>query len=238
MPFWRGRDRERFIGSYDPEHEMPDPDRMNRDRYESEAYRRNAADSRYGYRWNPDRIEDRFVGRGRSSMPRDWNRDARDHSYNERYGARDYERSGQWESGRDFDRDRDRDRSYGADYGMADYGRNPQGGYGRNFGNPDRGYDRGYGHSEYGRSDYGRNDYGRNDGRGDYGRSDYDRGFSNSGNSGRSLNDRDRHDRERNFGDGRTMPDWDREARAQHDRDYGWDDVGDISWERNRGRRY
>src|SRR4051812_26920521 len=54
------RDRERFIGSYDPEYEMPDPDRPRRGRYESEAYRRNFGDSRYAYRYNPDRIEERY----------------------------------------------------------------------------------------------------------------------------------------------------------------------------------
>jgi hypothetical protein len=44
---FRPRDHERFIGSYDPEHEMPDPDRDARDRWQSDAYRRNA---RYGSR--------------------------------------------------------------------------------------------------------------------------------------------------------------------------------------------
>ncbi len=32
---WRPRDRERYIGSYDPEHEMPDPDRGPGDRWQS-----------------------------------------------------------------------------------------------------------------------------------------------------------------------------------------------------------
>ena len=53
------RDHERFIGGYDPEHEMPDPDRDPRDRWQSDAYRHNARDTRWFYRWNPDRIENR-----------------------------------------------------------------------------------------------------------------------------------------------------------------------------------
>ena len=32
MAFWRRRDHEKFIGSYDPEHEMPNPDRRPHDR--------------------------------------------------------------------------------------------------------------------------------------------------------------------------------------------------------------
>ena len=53
---FRRRDHESFIGGYDPEREMPDPDREYRDRYQSDAYRHNAADSRWAYRWNPDRF--------------------------------------------------------------------------------------------------------------------------------------------------------------------------------------
>jgi hypothetical protein len=70
MRFGR-RDHERYIGGYDPEHEMPDPYRDPRDRWQSDAYRRNAADGRWAYRWNPDRFEER--------MPRDryeyWDRE-------------------------------------------------------------------------------------------------------------------------------------------------------------------
>jgi hypothetical protein len=72
---FRPRDHERFIGSYDPEHEMPDPDRDPRDRWQSDAYRNNARDSRYAYRWNPDRIEGRGWNRAYRSedeiQPRD-----------------------------------------------------------------------------------------------------------------------------------------------------------------------
>src|SRR5439155_15813245 len=45
---------------YDPEHEMPDPGRTPYDRWQSEAYRHNARDSRFAYRWDPDRFEDRL----------------------------------------------------------------------------------------------------------------------------------------------------------------------------------
>ncbi|HUJ12889.1 MAG TPA: hypothetical protein VL284_03780 [Thermoanaerobaculia bacterium] len=65
---FRPRDHERFIGGYDPEHEMPDPERDPRDRWQSDAYRRNARDTRFMYRWNPDRIEEQRGwdrGRGR-----------------------------------------------------------------------------------------------------------------------------------------------------------------------------
>lgn len=62
---FRRRDHESFIGGYDPEREMPDPDRESRDRYQSDAYRHNAADSRWSYRWNPDRFEERFTDRDR-----------------------------------------------------------------------------------------------------------------------------------------------------------------------------
>ncbi len=58
MRFGR-RDHESFIGSYDPEHEMPDPDRGPRDRWQSDVYSHNARDTRWGYRWNPERVEER-----------------------------------------------------------------------------------------------------------------------------------------------------------------------------------
>src|ERR1051325_10672021 len=64
MRFGR-RDHESFIGSYDPEHEMPDPDRGPRDRWQSDVYRHNAGDGRWAYRWSPERIEDRGMRRPR-----------------------------------------------------------------------------------------------------------------------------------------------------------------------------
>src|SRR5438045_9781435 len=57
---FRRRDHESFIGGYDPEHEMPDADRDPRDRWQSDAYRYGARDTRFAYRWNPDRFEDRY----------------------------------------------------------------------------------------------------------------------------------------------------------------------------------
>ena len=109
---WRPRDHERFIGGYDPEHEMPDPDRRPRSRYESEVYRHNARDSRYPYRWNPDRFEERFRDRDdRREWEARWNRDARD--YGRGYGYDQYA----------YDRGYDR---YDFDRGWND---RPRGGY-------------------------------------------------------------------------------------------------------------
>lgn len=91
---WRPRDHERFIGGYDPEHEMPDPDRRPRGRYESDAYRYNARDSRYPYHWNPDRFEERFRDRDdRREWELRWNRDARNREYRVReyYSRPDYD---------------------------------------------------------------------------------------------------------------------------------------------------
>jgi hypothetical protein len=128
---WRPRDHERFIGSYDPEREMPDPDRGRGDHWQSDAYRHNSRDSRFAYRWNPDRFEDRFGDRDRSRSDYDsrWSRDARDFG-DRNYPERNYsDRSYGYSGGNDFDRGYS---SGGGYYGM-DYG------YG-----PDRGYDRGY----------------------------------------------------------------------------------------------
>src|SRR5687768_226745 len=100
---WRPRDRERFIGGYDPEHEMPDPDRDRGDRFQSDAYRHNARDSRYAYRWNPDRIESNYPDRDRGRYEGDFNRDARfRESSGYGYGPDRYDRG---------------------NYGRADYGR-------------------------------------------------------------------------------------------------------------------
>jgi hypothetical protein len=109
MRFGR-RDHESFIGSYDPEHEMPDPDRGPRDRWQSDIYRHNAADGRWAYRWSPERIEDRGPRRPwrgdmeREIQPRD--------RYESRYRHPEYERGyehGYYDRGMDFERDRDRD---------------------------------------------------------------------------------------------------------------------------------
>src|SRR3954451_19545864 len=117
MRFGR-RDHESFIGSYDPEHEMPDPDRGPRERWQSDIYRHNAGDGRWAYRWSPERIEDRGMRRPwrgdveREIQPRD--------RYESRFGGRhpEYERGyehGYYDRGMDMDRDRDRSRDFRGD---------------------------------------------------------------------------------------------------------------------------
>lgn len=137
---WRPRDRERFIGTYDPEHELPDPDRNPGDRWQSDAYRRGAHDSRYAYRMSPDRVESRYPDRSNvdRAMEQRWRRDARDDRGG--YGG-DYERT--WRGPdytdrmrRDYATGYDRDlvhfgRSFD-DYGR-DYGRESSRGYGSDF---------------------------------------------------------------------------------------------------------
>lgn len=134
------RRRERYIGGYDPEHEMPDPDRGPGDRWQSPAYRRNARDTRYPYRWNPNRVEEQFGGRG----PEDyasylgWHRDARDmrryptgprYDYDRGYGldrGYDYDRGYGLDRGYDYDRGYGLDRGYDYDRGLD---RRPEGYY-------------------------------------------------------------------------------------------------------------
>ena len=153
---WRFRDRERFIGGYDPEHEMPDPRRDPRDRWQSDTYRHNARDSRFAYRWDPDRVESR---RYEGDHDRSWNFDRnadRDRGWDDRgfrgdygsdYGAGDYgaRYGGAWYRGRSDreqggygygpDRGWDRDRGFG--FRDRDWDRDRDRGY-------DRGYDRGF----------------------------------------------------------------------------------------------
>jgi hypothetical protein len=172
---WRPRDRERFIGGYDPEHEMPDPDRDRGERWQSDAYRHNARDSRFAYRWDPDRIESRYPDRDRGRYEGDVNRDAR---YRQSFYTNERQRS-PWEGGgrddygygreprddyrrstygdryaSDFDRDRDRENFYGSDR------------------------DRGYEYDRERHFDRGGYDYGYDAGRGRHGRSWYDPGDS------------------------------------------------------------
>jgi hypothetical protein len=153
---WRPRDRERYIGSYDPEHEMPDPDRGPGDRWQSDAYRRGARDTRFIYRADPDRFENRFNDQ-RSYDPeydQRWRRD-----------ARDLDRGGYGRGGHDA--------NFGGggyrDYGPRDFGRND---FGRND----------YGRSDFGPRDSGRNDfsYGRDFDRG-FDRGGWDRGSYDRG---------------------------------------------------------
>jgi hypothetical protein len=129
---WRPRDRERYVGPYDPEHEMPDPEREPGDRWQSDAYRRGARDSRFAYRWNPERIEGRFEARRDVDREHEmrWREDARERdtdregwgrpderdSFGARYGS-GYDRDQRYRNERDF-----RDRSEpGRDYESRDY---------------------------------------------------------------------------------------------------------------------
>ena len=158
---WRPRDRERYIGGYDPEREMPDPDRDRGDRWQSSAYRHNARDSRFAYRWNPDRIEERYPDRysDYDRGPR-WQGDARDYDrdrggyrggfggesgydrgydrdFSPRYGRGDYDRGFDRYSGRDYERDWDRER-YARDRWDRGYGDDYDRGYGRPYDEYDR----------------------------------------------------------------------------------------------------
>ena len=179
---WRPRDRERFIGGYDPEHEMPDPDRDSGDRWQSDAYRHASRDSRFAYRMNPDRFEDRFEGRDDRGYDYRWERDARD-----------------------LDRTGYRGGMREANYGGGGYG------YGYGYGGgQDRGWDRGgygggYGR-DFDRGGYDRGGYDRSFDRGPhfdrdriYGSDrgwDYDREYERHRND-REGWDRDRWDRDR-----------------------------------------
>lgn len=183
---WRPRgDRERFIGSYDPEHEMPDPDRGRGERWQSDAYRHNARDTRFAYRWNPDRIENRFEG-ARGDFDRDrFQGDARDRErsmnrgggggYGGSYGGYGgyggysgggYGSGGYSSGGGNYGSGPHGDRS-GSDRGYDSYRPNERdrGDYGRGFaGGYGGGYDRGQDRGGY---DRGR-DMGRDPGRGGY----------------------------------------------------------------------
>ena len=207
---WRPRDREHFIGSYDPEREMPDPERDPGDRWQSDAYRRGARDTRFAYRWNPDRFEERFDGRRDVDSERDlyWRGDARDRDRMMGRGDMEYGRGTSYGRGMESGRGGygGADRGYGGGYGGADRGYG--GGYGRGYGG---GYDRG----GYGRSDYGRSDYSRSD----YGRPDYGRGFG-----------RDEYPMHGQFGSDRG---WDRGGYYEGDMGGGgWDDDRDRGWRR------
>ncbi|HEX8171037.1 MAG TPA: hypothetical protein VF824_10905 [Thermoanaerobaculia bacterium] len=205
---WRPRDRERFIGGYDPEHEMPDPDRERGDRWQSDAYRRGAYDGRYAYRWNPDRFEERRPHYGNDS----YSGPGRD------YGRPGYDRP-------DYDRDRyDRDRNYGdrsfadRNYG-ADY--DPyRGSYVRTYGGSAyRGTDRGWGGAEYRGSDYERGGFMVPNERPPFDRYGADRGWDH---------DRDRYDRGGYDRTGYDRPDSDRGYRGDSRDD--WNDRG--GWRR------
>jgi len=107
------RDHERYIGGYDPEHEMPDPDRRPRGPWQSEAYRDTARDSRWAYRWNPDRVEER-IDEWRPRHPDDFIQPRDRYAP---YGlTRGYDRARYLDRDRDWDYSRDRDRGLGRGY--------------------------------------------------------------------------------------------------------------------------
>ena len=217
---WRPRDRERYIGGYDPEHEMPDPDRPSGGRWQSDAYRHNARDSRFAYRMNPDRFERQFE----RNAPQRWDAgDPRDRGYG--YGP-DYGRDSEYRS------------NYGReDYDRGNYDRNPGGYRPRDENRPGYGFEREYGRGNYGPGDdydrgrsgpYG-DGYGGSYG-GGYGRSNYggaDRGwdrYSPNQHYDRWSADRGAdHDYWTTRG-GRTPFDDDRDRDRGYGRNFDWDD--------------
>jgi hypothetical protein len=140
---WRPRDRERFIGSYDPEHEMPDPGRDAGDRWQSDAYRRGARDSRFAYRFNPDAFENRYDGPRRDvDRERDlrWQGDARDRENFERGYRAGYEHGFHHGSSRTFDRGPDRDFDRDRELDRGGFMTGPRFDRDHNYGS-DRGWD-------------------------------------------------------------------------------------------------
>ncbi|HEY0157615.1 MAG TPA: hypothetical protein VGF28_10050 [Thermoanaerobaculia bacterium] len=212
---WRPRDRERYIGGYDPEHEMPDPDRGSGDRWQSDAYRHNARDSRFAYRMNPDRVERQYDGPRGGYGPAPWD-------------GGNFDRGG-------YDRGYDRggyDRGYGGGYGghggnYSAGGGYSGGGYGGSY-DRDRGGYGGYGGGDYDRGGYGGGPRGYQGYSGGPER-DWDRGsFGNS----------DRSGWDRGGGSRMTGPHHDRFSSDRgmdrfRDREYGADDWND-DWRRRR----
>jgi hypothetical protein len=107
----RSRDHEDYMGSYDPEHEMPDPDRRPRARYQSDAYQRQSRDSR----WDSDRDRDRdrdeggFFDRVRGAFDRAVDKMTGEDERYEREFDRNRGVGPEYRTGRsDYDRSRDR----------------------------------------------------------------------------------------------------------------------------------
>lgn len=224
---WRPRDRERFIGTYDPEHEMPDPDREPGDRWQSDAYRNNFHDSRYAYRMNPDRFEGRFGGRQDvdHEMRMRWEHDARDREREMgRYGSDRYDRG--------YDYDRSYGRGYDSNVGRGGGGAGGSygGGYGGGYrGGAGGGYGGGYGR-EY-------DNRGGSGGRMTGPHFDHDRMYG--GDRGWDV-DRERYSTDRFVGDGRYGNErygYDRD-RYQSERSGGRERELDWGvWERDRDWR-
>jgi hypothetical protein len=227
MRFGR-RDHEPFIGGYDPEHEMPNPDRDPRDRWQSDAYRRNAYDSRIAYRWAPDRIEERGGERPGEYRGGDYRG-----RFADRIQPRDrYESSGRpsHDYGRErdygYDRDHDRDRS------RSPYP--PQIRYEGRDDFRDREYGAGYEADRTNRDNWSSSDFDR---RWDYANrygADRDRGLPP---------DRG-YEHGRSAGTYNGMRDWDRRPDGErYPSDYGWSQSGrewshDDDWDRKGRGRY
>lgn len=223
------RDRERFHGSYDPEREMPDPDRGRGGRYQSDAYRSNFRDSRFD-----DDRERGFMGRMRHAVDRMVDRftdrdeeDDRDYARRHRNTMPDradaYTRGSGLYTGESF---RDRDYDYNTGYSGRTMSANEDT-YGGGSYDRDRSWDRGeFSNQGFGdrgdrnrwSSDRDRNRWSNRDdsssrsyGTSDYGRgsnrfaTDYDRGRYESGSYDR---DRDRSDVDRSLWRSSERPDY------------------------------
>jgi hypothetical protein len=205
---WRPRDRERFIGGYDPEHEMPDPNRGSGERWQSDVYRHNSRDSRYAYRMNPDRFERQYEG-PREPYDR-WSGDARE--MHRQYSRDDYNRPNDVGGNYDYDRDYG-DRGYHADRNYGDFGASHY----------DRGYHGGGGYRDSQNGPRGGGYYGGYNG-GGYGGHDrgWDRGpFGGGSDRGWDRNGPDRSGLDRDRGRSPSGPHYDRfgaDRGMDHDR--------------------
>jgi hypothetical protein len=222
---FRRRDHEGYIGSYDPEHEMPDPDRRPGQKYQSDRYRDNARDSRFGYRFG-DRKPERNAGpRGGSNLRGDRFGGSFENEERTRIQGREHRpESGRWEA-YPGERDRDLDR-----YDRRPYFESGPGGYDRSeeeWRSRDRDSGAGYFNRPGSDPGYGRNRY-DSGGRDDYDRSGYGGGYEGRPGSGaawdRDLDldyevnrDRMRRMREQEEGSARWR-DWDLDP---YDRDRG-----------------
>jgi hypothetical protein len=223
---FRRRDHEDYIGSYDPEYEMPDPDRRPGQQFQSDRYRDNARDSRFGYRFG-DRKPERNAGpRGGTQLRGDRFGGSYDSEERTRIQGRESRpQPGRWESvpgDRGFEFDRyERRPPFEPPGGSAGYDRYARGE--EEWRSRER--QPGGGYSDRSGGDYGRNRYDVG-GRDNYGRPGYGSGYENRADygdaRGRDLDhevnrDRMRRMREEEQG-GARWRDWDLDP---NDRDRG-----------------
>jgi hypothetical protein len=245
MRFGR-RDHEPYIGGYDPEHEMPDPSRHPRDRWQSEAYRHNARDSRFAYRWDPDRFEERqgpSRGNYRSDgheriQPRDRYESAGRPDYDYDYGydrpRYSYDRGDYGSDRRDYGSDRG---AYSADRGSdrlsRDYDRVRDDG--RDYNRDNRDHHRDHIRDHIHEYERGRHVFGETPNRENWSSGDFDQRWD----YGRRDEERDLpsdrgylHDR--SYGAYGNMRDWDRRPDGErYPSDFGWGQSG-RRWEHGR----